>query len=115
MKWVAQMPQPVIDRIVHYRSWEHANIHRGVHYLSETATAAYEHARSIAREFLNAGEDREVVELGEEGRPGEADDLEEQHEEDGIDCGRDEGGNRSGARRHRCLSGDRHYRDQHCG
>jgi cysteine desulfurase/selenocysteine lyase len=32
-----------------------------VHYLSETATAAYEHARSIARGFLNAGEDREVI------------------------------------------------------
>ena len=57
----AQMPQPVIDRLVHYRTWEHANIHRGVHYLSEIATAAYEHARSIARGFLNAGEDREVI------------------------------------------------------
>ena len=57
----SQMPQAVIDRIVHYRGWEHANIHRGVHYLSETATAAYEHARRIAREFLNAGEDREVI------------------------------------------------------
>ena len=55
------MPQQVIDRIVRYRTWEHANIHRGVHYLSETATAAYEHARSIARGFLNAGEDREVI------------------------------------------------------
>ena len=32
-----------------------------MHYLSETATAAYEHARRIAREFLNAGEDREVI------------------------------------------------------
>ena len=51
----------MIDRIVRYRTWEHANIHRGVHYLSETATAAYEHARRIAREFLNAGEDREVI------------------------------------------------------
>jgi cysteine desulfurase/selenocysteine lyase len=57
----SQMPQQVIDRIVRYRTWEHANIHRGVHYLSETATAAYEHARSMAREFLNAGEDREVI------------------------------------------------------
>ena len=57
----SQMPQQVIDRIVRYRTWEHANIHRGVHYLSETATAAYEHARSIARGFLNAGEDREVI------------------------------------------------------
>ena len=57
----SQMPQPVLDRIVHYRTWEHANIHRGVHYLSETATAAYEGARRIARKFINAGEDREVI------------------------------------------------------
>jgi len=37
----SQMPQPVIDRLIRYRTTEHANIHRGVHYLSETATAAY--------------------------------------------------------------------------
>ncbi|MGD8476446.1 MAG: aminotransferase class V-fold PLP-dependent enzyme, partial [Burkholderiales bacterium] len=38
----AQMPQQVIDRINRYHSSEHANIHRGVHYLSEKATEAYE-------------------------------------------------------------------------
>jgi cysteine desulfurase/selenocysteine lyase len=57
----SQMPQPVIDRIVHYRTWEHANIHRGVHYLSQKATAAYEEARRKVQRFLNAREDREIV------------------------------------------------------
>ncbi len=42
----SQMPQQVIDRLVRYQTAEHANIHRGVHYLSETATAAYEGARA---------------------------------------------------------------------
>lgn len=57
----AQMPTQVLDRIVHYRTHEHANIHRGVHYLSETATNAYEAARGIMRRFLNAREEREVI------------------------------------------------------
>ena len=38
----SQMPQQVIDRLVRYQTSEHANINRGVHYLSETATAEYE-------------------------------------------------------------------------
>jgi cysteine desulfurase/selenocysteine lyase len=57
----AQMPRPVIERLVHYQTHEHANIHRGVHYLSETATAAYEGARGKIRRFINAGEEREVI------------------------------------------------------
>jgi cysteine desulfurase/selenocysteine lyase len=57
----SQMPRQVIERLVHYQSAEHANIHRGVHYLSEKATAAYEGARSTIRRFINAGEDREVL------------------------------------------------------
>jgi cysteine desulfurase/selenocysteine lyase len=57
----AQMPQPVIDRLVHYQTHEHSNIHRAVHYLSETATAAYEGARGKIRAFINAREDREVI------------------------------------------------------
>jgi cysteine desulfurase/selenocysteine lyase len=57
----AQMPQQVIDRIVRYRTAEHANIHRGVHYLSETATRAYEAARATMQRFLNAKEEREVI------------------------------------------------------
>jgi cysteine desulfurase/selenocysteine lyase len=57
----SQMPQPVIDRWVRYQSSEHANIHRAVHYLSETATAEYEAARRKAQGFLNAKEDREII------------------------------------------------------
>ena len=57
----AQMPRPVIDRIVRYEMREHANIHRGVHHLSEIATAAYEAAREKVRRFLNAREEREII------------------------------------------------------
>jgi cysteine desulfurase/selenocysteine lyase len=57
----SQMPQQVIDRLVRYRTHEHANIHRGVHTLSETATKAYEQARKQVQHFLNAREDREIV------------------------------------------------------
>jgi cysteine desulfurase / selenocysteine lyase len=57
----SQMPQPVIDRLIRYRTSEHANIHRGVHHLSEAATAAYEGARRKVQKFLNAAEEREVI------------------------------------------------------
>ena len=57
----SQMPQQVIDRLVRYQTHEHANIHRGVHTLSEIATNAYEHARRQVRDFLNAREDREII------------------------------------------------------
>jgi cysteine desulfurase / selenocysteine lyase len=57
----SQMPQQVIDRLVRYQTAEHANIHRGVHYLSETATAAYEGARVKIQRFINAKEAREVI------------------------------------------------------
>nr|WP_181375536.1 cysteine desulfurase [Polaromonas sp. E3S]AWD72056.1 cysteine sulfinate desulfinase SufS [Polaromonas sp. E3S] len=57
----SQMPQPVIDRLVHYQSTEHANIHRAVHTLSERATAAYEEARAKLQRFINAPDVREVI------------------------------------------------------
>src|SRR5512133_132460 len=57
----SQMPQPVIDRLVRYQTSEHANIHRAVHYLSETATAAYEAARVKLQRFIHAREAREVI------------------------------------------------------
>lgn len=57
----SQMPQPVIDRLVRYQTTQHANINRGVHYLSETATAEYEESRRKLQRFINAREDREVV------------------------------------------------------
>jgi cysteine desulfurase/selenocysteine lyase len=57
----SQMPQPVIDRIVRYQTSQHANIHRAVHYLSETATSEYEEARRKIARFINAREEREVL------------------------------------------------------
>jgi len=57
----SQMPQQVIDRLVHYQTAQHANINRGVHYLSETATAEYEGSRGKLQHFLNAREEREIV------------------------------------------------------
>jgi cysteine desulfurase/selenocysteine lyase len=57
----SQMPQTVIDRWVKYRSAQHANIHRAVHYLSETATAEYERARLKVQAFINAKESRECI------------------------------------------------------
>ena len=57
----SQMPQPVIDRLVHYQTAQHANIHRGVHALSALATVEYEAARGKLQAFLNAAEAREVI------------------------------------------------------
>jgi cysteine desulfurase/selenocysteine lyase len=57
----SQMPQPVLDRWIRYQTSEHANIHRAVHYLSETATAEYERARNKLAAFINAREEREVI------------------------------------------------------
>ena len=57
----SQMPQALIDRWVKYRSAQHANIHRAVHYLSETATAEYEKARLKVQAFINAKESRECI------------------------------------------------------
>ena len=57
----SQMPQPVIDRLVCYVTSQHANIHRAVHTLSETATHEYEEARRKLARFINAREDHEVI------------------------------------------------------
>jgi cysteine desulfurase/selenocysteine lyase len=57
----SQMPQPVIDRLVRYQTSQHANIHRGVHALSEMATADYEAARVKLQHFINAPQAREVI------------------------------------------------------
>jgi cysteine desulfurase / selenocysteine lyase len=57
----SQKPQRVIDRLVHYYSHENSNVHRGVHSLSQQATDAYEGAREIIREYINAGSIEEVV------------------------------------------------------
>jgi len=57
----AQKPQAVIDAITHAYSNEYANVHRGLHFLSNAATDAYEKARETVRRFLNAGSAEEVV------------------------------------------------------
>jgi len=57
----SQMPQPVLDRWIRYQTTQHSNIHRAVHYLSETATAEYEGARGKLAAFINAKEEREVI------------------------------------------------------
>jgi cysteine desulfurase / selenocysteine lyase len=57
----SQKPQQVIDAIVKYYSQYNANIHRGVHHLSQVATSAYEQAREEIRAFLNARETAEIV------------------------------------------------------
>ncbi len=56
-----QKPQCVIDTVRHYYEKDNANIHRGVHILSERATAGYEAARETIRLFFNAKSSKEVV------------------------------------------------------
>ena len=56
-----QKPQQVLDAIVRYYSEDNANVHRGVHQLSERATEAYERARAIAQRFLNAARAEEII------------------------------------------------------
>ena len=54
-------PQSVIDAITHHYSEETSNVHRGVHTLSEKATAAYEGSRKKVRDFLNAAHEQEII------------------------------------------------------
>ncbi len=56
-----QKPRQVLDAIVRYYSEDNANVHRGVHQLSERATEAYEQARGIAQRFLNAARPEEII------------------------------------------------------
>src|SRR5687767_1059599 len=57
----AQVPQVVIERGSRYLGEEHSNIHRGVHYLSQRATSAYEGTREKVRRFINAREAKECI------------------------------------------------------
>ena len=57
----SQKPQLVIDALVRYYEGENANIHRGVHYLSELATAEFEKAREAVRAFVNAARASEII------------------------------------------------------
>ena len=57
----AQKPQVVIDAITHAYSFEYANVHRGLHYLSNLATDNYERVRGIIARFLGAGSEDEII------------------------------------------------------
>jgi len=57
----AQKPQLVIDSITKYYSYENANIHRGVHLLSQEATNAYENARNTIQSYIHAAESCEII------------------------------------------------------
>jgi len=57
----SQKPQVVLDALADYYARDNANVHRGVHQLSERATEAYEGARARIQRFLNAAHPREIV------------------------------------------------------
>ena len=56
-----QKPRQVIDAIAAVYTLYNGNIHRGVHYLSDTTSEAYENARENVRSFINAGKREEVI------------------------------------------------------
>ena len=57
----SQRPLPVLRAVEDYETHSHANVHRGVHALSQAATAAFEGARERTRRFLNARSTREII------------------------------------------------------
>ena len=56
-----QKPEVVMERIQQYYENENANVHRGVHYLSQEATNRHEEARETVRSFINAADTREII------------------------------------------------------
>ncbi|MEW6193942.1 MAG: cysteine desulfurase [Bacteroidota bacterium] len=56
-----QKPQAVIDALTHYYTYDNANIHRGLYFLSEFATEQYENARLKVKEFINALSASEII------------------------------------------------------
>jgi cysteine desulfurase/selenocysteine lyase len=56
-----QKPQVVIDKLVEYYTSMNANIHRGVHYLSELSTKAYEDSRIKIKNYINASSEKEII------------------------------------------------------
>src|ERR1039457_4151693 len=57
----SQKPRAVIDALVHYYEHDNANVHRGIHELSNRATAGYEAARARVARFLHAESPDEIV------------------------------------------------------
>jgi cysteine desulfurase/selenocysteine lyase len=56
-----QKPKVVIDTLLDYYTTQNSNIHRGVHYLSQKATAAYEDARRVIQQFINSEHSHEII------------------------------------------------------
>ena len=57
----SQKPEVVIDAVTRAYKDEYANVHRGLHYLSNVATEKYESVRGIVAEFLNASDENEII------------------------------------------------------
>ncbi|WP_269622148.1 SufS family cysteine desulfurase [Prochlorococcus marinus] len=57
----SQKPKQVIDKLIHYYQYENANVHRGAHQLSAKATEAFEEARQITSDFIQAKSNREII------------------------------------------------------
>ena len=57
----AQKPNVVVDRLSHFYKFEYANVHRGLHYLANQATEAYEDARVKVQKFINAADAEEII------------------------------------------------------
>lgn len=57
----AQKPQVVIDAVSHYYEYQNANVHRGVHTLSQEMTVEYENARTTIQQHLNAQHNHEII------------------------------------------------------
>ena len=57
----SQRPQAVIDAMVHHEQHDHANVHRGVHQLSQRSTEAYEGAREKLSAYINAANSAEII------------------------------------------------------
>jgi len=57
----SQKPKQVIDSLTHYYEHLNANVHRGLHTLSEKATAEYEGVREILKDFIGASSTREII------------------------------------------------------
>lgn len=57
----AHKPHSVLEAVQHHYAVDYSNVHRGVHYLAERATQAYEQAREKVRGFINAADTREIV------------------------------------------------------
>jgi len=57
----SQMPKQVADRLDHYHRYEHSNVHRGIHTLSQKATNAFEEARVKVKDLIGASDSDEIV------------------------------------------------------